>query len=581
MKKDQPFRYGGQAVIDGVMMRGQTTVATAVRRPKGGIAVDVRPVARIYNGSLRKLPLIRGIIVLLESLVLGMGALNRSASIALEEEVKEVPKLATFGIIAFSVLLAVGIFVLAPFFLMNLMKDFITSSFLFNCLEGALRLTIFIVYVLLISRMDDIRNTFAYHGAEHATIAAYENGDKLEAGAIDSNRTAHARCGTSFVFMVLIIAILVFSFVGFQETWLMVLSRLLLLPIIAALSYELLMFTNRYSYNPIVKIIMMPGLLFQKLTTRKPSVDQLEVAITALRHVHQIDLAGGDQALASIARDLAQNSNDDIDLAYEKTIANLLIIKEKEGMEAIILLHANCKAKKMEIIPAIDLMDGKCVRLYQGDYQQKVEYENAPVEMARLFEKEGAHRIHVVDLDGAKAGFPMNIRSIEEICAAVSIPVEVGGGIRNIKNADELFSVGVDRIILGTAALEDKTFLLEALAKYKDKVVVGVDAKDGMVATHGWIETSSALATEFAQKMHHIGVESIIYTDIRRDGTLTEPNYQALEEMIKSFDGKVIASGGVSNISQLQKLRELGARGAIIGKAIYCGQIRVSDAVLA
>jgi len=337
-KKEKEFRYGGQAVIDGVMMRGKTTVATAVRRPSGGIFIDSRPVERIYNGFLRNTIFVRGIFALIESLVLGISSLYRSASIALEEEVQEVPKVAVVGIMIFSFALAIGLFILVPFYITNLLKDIVTSSFWFHFIEGMLRLLIFILYIMLISLMKDIRNTFAYHGAEHATIDAYEHKQPLDPAKIDCKKTAHARCGTSFVIMVLLIAIVVFSFVGFQQVWLMIAARLLLLPVIASLSYELLMFTAAHSNNTIVKVVMQPGLWFQRLTTRYPDEKQLEIAVAAMRRVLNVDKADGDMALADVSEKIAvirKQNEQDIDQAYDAIIKELLEAKEHGGMTTV------------------------------------------------------------------------------------------------------------------------------------------------------------------------------------------------------------------------------------------------------
>ncbi|MCL2474620.1 MAG: DUF1385 domain-containing protein [Chloroflexi bacterium] len=337
-KQEKEFRYGGQAVIDGVMMRGKTTMATAIRRPGGDILVDSRFVERIYNGIWRNIFFVRGIFALIESLVLGIRSLYRSASVALEEEVKEVPKVAVVMVMIFSFAMAIGLFILVPFFITNLLKDIVSSSFWFHFTEGIIRLLIFILYIMLISLMKDIRNTFAYHGAEHAAIDAYEHKQFLDPAKIDPKKIAHARCGTSFVIMVLLIAIVVFSFVGFQQVWLMILARILLLPIIASLSYELLMFTATNARNPIVKVIMQPGLWFQKLTTRYPDEKQLEVAVAAIRRVLNVDKAGGDMALANISEKIAtvsKQDGQDIDQVYDVIIKELLAAKEQGGMAAV------------------------------------------------------------------------------------------------------------------------------------------------------------------------------------------------------------------------------------------------------
>jgi len=234
----------------------------------------------------------------------------------------------------------------------------------------------------------------------------------------------------------------------------------------------------------------------------------------------------------------------------------------------------------MDIIPAIDLINGQAVRLYQGDYNRKTVYSSNPVQVAQAFAKQGVSRLHVVDLEGAKEGKIVNTNIIKDICQAVSIPVEVGGGIRDIATVDTLLHNGADRVILGTAALQDKVFLKQALQEYgHHKILVSIDAKDGKVASCGWLNTSDVYAIDLAKEMYEMGVKYIVYTDISRDGTLTEPNYPSIKQMIDIFKGHVIASGGMATLFQLIKLKEMGAQGVIIGKAAYTGQINLNDAV--
>ena len=235
---------------------------------------------------------------------------------------------------------------------------------------------------------------------------------------------------------------------------------------------------------------------------------------------------------------------------------------------------------KFEIIPAIDLMHGKCVRLYKGSFDQKTEYFISPAEQAHIFEDEGADRIHVVDLDGARAGEPKNLKTIEKICSSVAIPIEVGGGIRSIDSAEELFTVGVERIILGTLAIEQPELLKEFLEKFgAEKIVVGLDAREGgmKLATRGWEGETEINVLDFAEKLETLGVTRIIYTDIARDGTLTFPNFDVNERLLQTTKLKVIASGGITDIAHLEILQKIGCEGAILGKALYENKISLSE----
>ncbi len=271
------------------MMRGQKTVAIVVRRPNGKLAINTRPLSAIYTGRMRRTPFIRGIIVLIESLILGISSLVYSANIALEEEKEKISGGSTWLLMFFSLALAVSLFFLAPLFLTKLLDPYITSSLLFHLVEGFIRLAIFLVYLKLTSLLPDIKRTFAYHGAEHKTIHAYEDGAELETQAIRRYGTAHARCGTAFLLTVLVIAILVFALVGRQTLWLMVLSRVLLLPVIAALGYEATQFGARHMNNGFIRALMVPGLWLQSLTTREPDDSQIEVATAALKEVLATD----------------------------------------------------------------------------------------------------------------------------------------------------------------------------------------------------------------------------------------------------------------------------------------------------
>ena len=283
------FYYGGQAVLEGVMMRGQKTMVTAVRRPSGGLALDVQPLSTLYTGRLRRIPLIRGIVVLIEALVLGMKSLLYSANVSLEEEEEEISGWLTWALVAVSLAFAVALFFMAPLFLTTLLDPYINSSLVFHLIEGFIRLGIFILYLKLMTLVPDLRRVFAYHGAEHKAVNAYEAGVPLEVEAVKEYNTAHVRCGTSFLFAVLIIAIIVFALVGRPAVWLMVLSRIILIPVIAALGYEVIYFGANHARNAIVRAILAPGLLLQALTTREPDDGQLEVAVSALQKVVEVD----------------------------------------------------------------------------------------------------------------------------------------------------------------------------------------------------------------------------------------------------------------------------------------------------
>jgi len=283
------FYYGGQAVVEGVMMRGRKTMVTAVRRPRGEVAIDVQPLASLYSGRMRRAPLVRGIIVLIESLVLGIKSLFYSANAALEEEEEKLSGGFVWIIMVVALGLAVALFFIVPLLLTRLLN--ISSSLLFNLVDGLFRVAIFIAYLKLMTLFPDIKRVFAYHGAEHKTVNAYEAGVPLEPESIKNYSKAHLRCGTSFLFAVVIISILVFALVGLHSTWLMVLSRIVLVPVIAALGYEIIYFGGRHAGNRFIRIIMAPGLWLQAMTTREPDDSQLEVAAVALKKVMEIDEA--------------------------------------------------------------------------------------------------------------------------------------------------------------------------------------------------------------------------------------------------------------------------------------------------
>ena len=284
------FPYGGQAVIEGVMIRGRDSVAIAVRRPDGEITVSCRPLANIYRGRLRNIPLARGLIVLIETLVLGIQSLFHSAQIASAEEEKDISPAALWGSLAIAVAFAVVLFFIAPLLLTRYFIDpYLTSALASNTIEGILRIAILIAYLKLIGVMPDIKKVFAYHGAEHKVVNAYEAGMPLELGYVRDYPTIHSRCGTSFLLAVLIIAILAFALLGRPPLWLGILSRVLLIPVIAAIAYECIRFGARHSHNRVVRCLLAPGLWLQSLTTGEPGDSQLETALSALKQAIAAD----------------------------------------------------------------------------------------------------------------------------------------------------------------------------------------------------------------------------------------------------------------------------------------------------
>jgi len=233
----------------------------------------------------------------------------------------------------------------------------------------------------------------------------------------------------------------------------------------------------------------------------------------------------------------------------------------------------------MFIYPAIDLVQGKAVRLFKGDYAQMTVYSDDPVSVAKDFQAAGSKHIHLVDLEGAKSGVPENLETIKQIIAETDLFVEVGGGIRNMETVDTYLSAGVNRVILGTAAVTDPEFLETALAKYGEKIAVGVDLKDGFVAIKGWTETSQRTAHEFFAYMQRIGVRTCICTDISRDGAMKGTNRELYKELSSKYAIDLIASGGVSSIEDVQALAAMNLHGAIIGKAYYIGAINLKETI--
>ncbi|HEB75057.1 MAG TPA: 1-(5-phosphoribosyl)-5-[(5-phosphoribosylamino)methylideneamino]imidazole-4-carboxamide isomerase [Nitrospirae bacterium] len=234
----------------------------------------------------------------------------------------------------------------------------------------------------------------------------------------------------------------------------------------------------------------------------------------------------------------------------------------------------------MVIIPAIDLKDGECVRLLQGRKEMLTSYSRDPVAVAKRWVEEGATLIHIVDLDGAFSGTQKNLDSIERIRRAVEVDIEVGGGIRDLERIEMLVSMGINRVIIGTAAVENPELVREASARHPGRILVGIDARDGRVAVKGWEETTEVDAMEFALRMQQTGAAGIIYTDISRDGMMTGPNIEATRAMTEALDIPVIASGGISSLDDIERLKSIrGLWGAITGKALYTGKIGLSEAI--
>lgn len=236
----------------------------------------------------------------------------------------------------------------------------------------------------------------------------------------------------------------------------------------------------------------------------------------------------------------------------------------------------------MIIFPAIDIRGGKCVRLLKGDFAKETVFSDKPEEMAKKWQAQGAEFLHLVDLDGALAGKSQNLATVEKILAAVDIPVELGGGIRTMENIDDVLALGVRRVILGSVAVRDPELVREACAKYGDRIVVGIDAKDGIVAVDGWGVSGNVEATALAKEMKKAGVKTIIYTDISRDGTLSGVNVEATAKLARESGVAVVASGGVKSIADIEALKPYekdGIEGVIVGKSIYMGTLDLAEAI--
>jgi phosphoribosylformimino-5-aminoimidazole carboxamide ribotide isomerase len=238
----------------------------------------------------------------------------------------------------------------------------------------------------------------------------------------------------------------------------------------------------------------------------------------------------------------------------------------------------------MQIIPAIDIRGGKCVRLDQGDYDRETVFDDDPAAVAARWESLGAERLHVVDLDGAREGAPRNGDVVARILSVVGVPVQVAGGVRDVSTIDDLLDLGADRVVMGTAAIKDQTALLNAVTLFRDRMIVSVDAKDGLVRTEGWTEGSEVRALDLVRDLADLGVRRIVYTDISADGMLGSPNMAAIGEFLEFVSGlpsppAVIAAGGVSSVDHLRELARIGVEGAIVGKALYTGAIDLREAL--
>ena len=232
----------------------------------------------------------------------------------------------------------------------------------------------------------------------------------------------------------------------------------------------------------------------------------------------------------------------------------------------------------MKIFPAIDIKDRRCVRLVKGDFEKKTEYETSPIDQAKKYKDYGFKNLHIVDLDGALSGKTINLDLIEEIVSKLDLKIEIGGGVRSFESIQKYVNSGVEKVILGSAAINDKAFLKEACSKFKDKIALGLDAKDGYLSVSGWKENSNQLPLEFLKDVNDFGVSRLIYTDINKDGTKSSPNFEQTEKIAKISNCPVIISGGVSSIEDIKKAKTLkNIEGVIVGKAIYDGDIKLEE----
>jgi len=235
----------------------------------------------------------------------------------------------------------------------------------------------------------------------------------------------------------------------------------------------------------------------------------------------------------------------------------------------------------MDVIPAIDLMDGKCVRLVQGQYHRQITYEHDPVKQAQEFSADGATRLHIVDLDGARVGKPINHEAIEAIAAAVDLKIEVGGGIRDEVSITGMFDIGVERVIIGTAAVNNLDWFTEMADKFPHKLALGLDARGSKVAIRGWVQDTPEQLSEFAAQAAKLPLAAIIYTDITKDGMLAGPNFERTKALVEAVDIPVVAAGGITTVADVEKFSKLGVAGVVIGRALYEGSLKLSDAIAA
>ena len=283
------FNYGGQAIIEGVMMRGRRSISIAVRRPSGEILLTSRVLPTVLTGWIRQKPPIRGIAVLIEAIVIGIKAIFYSANVALEEEEVELKGKAVWGTFVLMLMLATAFFIVVPLLIARALDPYISSSLVSNIIEGLIRMGLVILYLVLINRWREIQRVFSYHGAEHKAINAFEAGVPLEVAHVRRFSTAHTRCGTAFLLIVLVLAIFAFAVLGRPSIWLSVVYRIALIPVIAAVAYELMRFSAAHYGNRLVRLMVYPGLMLQKLTTNEPDDDQLEVSIMALTNAVDMD----------------------------------------------------------------------------------------------------------------------------------------------------------------------------------------------------------------------------------------------------------------------------------------------------
>ena len=281
--------YGGQALLEGVMIRGEHCASIAVRRPDRTVALHVYDINPIFTGIFRRIPFVRGVFTLIETITLGMRALTYSANVGMELEGEEIGRMGMIGMVAFSLLFAVGLFFLLPVLASKPLEGILGSDIASNLAEGVIRLVIFLVYIYLIGRLKQIDRVFMYHGAEHMTVHAKEHLDPLEVENIRKYPTAHPRCGTAFLLIVMVLSVVAFTFVGRDPIWWLLASRIVLIPVIAAVSYEVIRFSGSHTEYIIVKLINAPSLALQMLTTRQPDDDQIEIAIAAMNQALDID----------------------------------------------------------------------------------------------------------------------------------------------------------------------------------------------------------------------------------------------------------------------------------------------------